>query len=150
MMSQRDSHPPGKTATAPPQDFALPQQSKTGKKLKPGQPGTKKLMHEYGDKLVCVRYRYDFQNRKRLTTVELIVEEAAWQPATAEIPPDRIMPVRIQYGEVALGVRVKAAGGKWNREKKFWELPYQEIVNLGLRARIIAGAHETTNHEGMP
>ncbi len=43
---------------------------KAGKKLKPGEPGTKKLLREYGDHLVCVRYRYDAQNRKRLKTVE--------------------------------------------------------------------------------
>jgi hypothetical protein len=28
-------------------------------KLKPRQKGTKKLLSEYGDALVCVRYRYD-------------------------------------------------------------------------------------------
>ena len=27
--------------------------------LKPGQRGTKKLCAEYGERLVCVRYRYD-------------------------------------------------------------------------------------------
>ena len=27
--------------------------------LKPGQRGTKQLVAEYGDRLVCVRYRYD-------------------------------------------------------------------------------------------
>ena len=27
------------------------------KKLKPGQPGTKKLVEEYGSRLLCVRYR---------------------------------------------------------------------------------------------
>jgi len=27
--------------------------------LKPGQQGTRRLLEEYGDRLVCVRYRYD-------------------------------------------------------------------------------------------
>jgi hypothetical protein len=27
--------------------------------LKPGQKGTKQLLAQYGDRLVCVRYRYD-------------------------------------------------------------------------------------------
>ena len=27
--------------------------------LAPGQNGTKRLLKEYGDQLVCVRYRYD-------------------------------------------------------------------------------------------
>ncbi|MBC8042932.1 MAG: hypothetical protein IAF08_05750 [Rhizobacter sp.] len=49
-------------------------------KLKPGQKGTKKLLAEYGAKLVCVRYRYDEVQMKRFKTIELIVDEAAWIP----------------------------------------------------------------------
>ena len=40
--------------------------------LKPGRPGTKKLLAEYGSKLVCVRYRYDEELQTRCKTVELI------------------------------------------------------------------------------
>lgn len=29
------------------------------KKLKPGQDGTKSLVRQYGEQLICVRYRYD-------------------------------------------------------------------------------------------
>ena len=36
--------------------------------LKPGQRGTKLLLAQYGDRLVCVRYRYDAQRRKRFKT----------------------------------------------------------------------------------
>ena len=43
--------------------------------IHPGQRGAKKLLTQYGDRLVCVRYRYDEQRQKRLKTVELIVEE---------------------------------------------------------------------------
>lgn len=39
-------------------------------KLKPGQKGTKKLLAEHGDALVCVRYRYDEASRTRTKTVE--------------------------------------------------------------------------------
>ncbi len=46
--------------------------------LKPGQKGTKRLQDRYGDRLVCVRYRYDEESGKRFKTVELIVEEADW------------------------------------------------------------------------
>ena len=34
--------------------------------LKPGQKGTKQLLSQYGDRLICVRYRYDVQRKKRL------------------------------------------------------------------------------------
>jgi len=43
--------------------------------LKPGQKGTKQLLAQYGDRLICVRYRYDVQRKKRLKTVELLVAE---------------------------------------------------------------------------
>jgi len=48
--------------------------------LKPGQKGTKQLTEQYGDALICVRYRYDPEKRKRLKTVEIIVSESEWTP----------------------------------------------------------------------
>jgi hypothetical protein len=47
---------------------------KTLRKLQPGQPGTKRFVEKYGEGLICVRYRYDSTNMKRITTVELIAE----------------------------------------------------------------------------
>jgi hypothetical protein len=47
--------------------------------LKPGQKGTKQLLAQYGDRLICVRYRYDAQRKKRFKTVELLV---CWMPAS--------------------------------------------------------------------
>lgn len=108
-----------------------------GRKLRPGQAGTKKLFAEYGEKLVCVRYRYDAANKRRIKTVELIIEETPWQPPPAKIPLNRIMQVKINYDEIALRTQVKAAGGKWNRDKQAWELPYQEVLRLGLVERIV-------------
>jgi hypothetical protein len=48
--------------------------------LRPGQKGTKKLVIEYGDRLVAVRYRYDVDRQRRYKTVELVVEESPWSP----------------------------------------------------------------------
>jgi hypothetical protein len=42
-----------------------------------GQKGAKKFIGHYCEQLVCVRYRFDEQRRKRLTTVEIIVERRA-------------------------------------------------------------------------
>jgi hypothetical protein len=41
-------------------------------RLKPGQRGTKHLSKQYGDQLVCVRYRYNENSRKRYTTGGLL------------------------------------------------------------------------------
>ena len=50
------------------------------KTLQPQQDGAKKLLALYGEQLVCVRYRYDTQQKKRLKTVELVVENAHGTP----------------------------------------------------------------------
>jgi len=110
---------------------------KTGKKLNPGAPGTKKLVAEYGEKLLCVRYRYDARKKLRLKTIEIIVEAVPWQPASNRISKNKIVNVRVKYGEVDLGRQVKAAGGIWNRKKQSWELAYREVLRLGLMDRVI-------------
>jgi hypothetical protein len=87
-------------------------------KLKPGQPGAKKLTAEYGDRLVCVRYRYDEQQKKRFKTVELIVEETAWSPKQRRFGDDAIVSVRVGWQEKELQGQVKRAGGRWNPDKR--------------------------------
>jgi hypothetical protein len=57
------------------------QRMRTQVTLQPGQKGTKKLLAQYGEQLVCVRYRYDATRQRRLKTVELVVEETPWRPA---------------------------------------------------------------------
>jgi len=44
---------------------------------RPGQRGAQKLVARYGDRLVCVRYRYVATAGKRYKTVETILDEAA-------------------------------------------------------------------------
>jgi hypothetical protein len=106
--------------------------------LKPGQPGTKKLLQRYGEKLLCVRYRYDAENKKRLKTVELIIQEMPrQQPKTNEYPMNSVMSIRVRYGEIELRRKVRAAGGRWNRNKKVWQLTYKEVLRLGLTDRIV-------------
>lgn len=101
--------------------------------LRPGQKGTKKLIAEYGDQLVCIRYRYDPQKKKRYKTVELIVEEIDWKPKRK---PDAVVEVKVEWGEAELGRQVKQAGGKWNPAKKVWEMRYDRAAELGLEGRI--------------
>ena len=102
----------------------------------PGQPGTKKLLEKYGKDLVCVRYRYDMERKRKIKTVELIVDEGPWEYDPGRIPLNKIVSIRIEYGEMNLSRAVKTAGGKWNREKKVWQLPYKEVIDLGLKDRM--------------
>ena len=41
--------------------------------LRPGQNGTKPYQKQYGDPLVCVRYRYDEHRCRCIARVELAV-----------------------------------------------------------------------------
>jgi hypothetical protein len=109
----------------------------TQKKLAAGQPGTRKWQKLYGDRLVCVRYKYDLQNRRKIKTVELVVENEPWNLDINRKPANKIVAVKIAYWEVSLGKLIRAAGGRWNRQEKVWELPYREVVNLGLHSRLV-------------
>jgi hypothetical protein len=104
--------------------------------LAPGQNGTKQLLKEYGDQLVCVRYRYDKARQKRLKTIELIVDVQDWIPGVI-IPVDRKVPLKIGFGEADLRDKVKSAGGYWNPDQKAWMLSYRQVLHLGLERRVI-------------
>src|SRR5262245_49710362 len=76
----------------------------------PGQKGTRQLVAEYGDRLICVRYRYDAERRKRFKTVELVVAERAWSPPPSRFSDDAVVAVRVAFAETEVRQRVKAAG----------------------------------------
>jgi len=105
-------------------------------KLKPGENGTRALLIEYGDQLVCVRYRHDRKRHKRYKTIELIIEEKDWIPDTL-IPATWRVYVRVGYGETELRELIKQAGGYWNPDKKGWQLTYRSVIELGPEKRII-------------
>lgn len=106
--------------------------------LTPGQNGTRKLHARYGERLVCVRYRYDAGRKVRHKTVELIVETTPWNPRqhnARRVPHDRVG-VRIAYSEAEMCERIKAAGGIWRHRHKLWEVDWKTVRELGLQARV--------------
>jgi hypothetical protein len=102
--------------------------------LEPGQKGTKHLLAEYADRLICVRYRYDPKRGKRLKTVELVVVERDWQPP--RFAPDHIVALRIAFAEVEVRDLLKQAGAGWNPQRRVWQLRYDRVAALGLTTRI--------------
>lgn len=104
--------------------------------LQPGQDGTRKLVEEYGDRLLYVRYRYDPVRKRRVKTVELIVEEVPWAPALGRISRKTIVGVRVSAREGVMRQQVKQAGGTWDPQRKLWNLPYEKVVELGLEERM--------------
>lgn len=100
--------------------------------LTPGANGTKKLVERYGNRLICVRYRYDEARRVRIKTVELVEEESSW------LPPAELYLVKITFEETELGARIKQGGGVWDAGRKLWRVPRETVRRLHLEQRIMA------------
>ena len=109
-------------------------------KLKPGQRGTKALAEQYGDALVCVRYRYDAVSRTRIKTVELIVEKKQLPSTKLRIKDSEIVPVRVAYEEKELRQQIRSLGGRWDSDVKLWYVPYGKVKGTGLEKHIIFDA----------
>jgi hypothetical protein len=108
---------------------------------KPGEPGTKKLLARFGERLVRVRYLYDAAGGRRLKTVELVVETVPWKPR-ARSPRRRdedIVAVRIHYQETDLRERAKRLGAVWRPAQKIWEITWGEARRLGIADRVVTG-----------
>ncbi len=108
--------------------------------LYPDQGGAKQLRERYGERLVCVRYRYDEVKKQRWKTIELIIEKSAWEPPTPKWQADTLVALQVAAQEREVRQQVKAAGGKWNPREVVWQLPYGQVVTLGLTDRIVSPA----------
>ena len=108
----------------------------TSTTVQPGHRGAKKFLAQYGDRLVCVRYRSDEQQRKRFKTIELIIEEWPWTPPPLKTAASVVL-VQVGFAERELRQRVKEAGGVWKPDKQAWELHSEQASALGLGKRII-------------
>lgn len=113
---------------------------KTRLKLMPGQKGTKALVDVYGDALFCVRYRYDDETKTRVKTVEIVVGSKAWSPPPSSYANDETVPVKIAFSESRLKIMAKAAGGRWNPEKRLWLIQFGKIKGTALEKHIIIDA----------
>ena len=113
-----------------------------------GQKGTKPLLAQYGERLVCVRYRDDAQRKKRFKTVERMVVERDWDPPAPRVADAAMVGVRVGVAEVELRQQVKQAGGKWNGSRKVWEMRYGHVVALRLEGRIVEEEASHTRYQG--
>jgi hypothetical protein len=81
--------------------------------LKPGQSGTLKLVEQFGDWLICVRYRYDAVTEEHVKTAEIAV--ARWRGTQSNRFRDRdLVAVEVSYSEKRLREELKAAGGRFH------------------------------------
>jgi len=103
----------------------------TSTTIQPGQRGAKRFVAQYGDRLVCVRYRQDERRKQRCKTVELSVAEGPWTP-----PPrrrrERLVFVKGAFPERELRRQSKDGGGVGNPDKPAWAICYDCAIALGL------------------
>ena len=111
--------------------------------FKPRQNRTKQLVQKYGERLVCVRYRYDSEAGLRHKTVELIEDTVPWRPASSreqhlmQRAAEEPVLVKIDYQGRELREQMRRAGGRWQSAKRAWVVPYGVAAELGLTARIV-------------
>jgi len=104
------------------------------KKMAPGQPGTKRWAVQYGDKLLCVRYRQDPQRDERIVTVELEVDRA---PLRARRLESDEVAVPIDWQETALRIQAREEGARWDSRQRVWRMSRAQARLLRLVDRII-------------
>lgn len=109
-------------------------QTRILKKLDPGQDGTKKLARQFGQQLVCVRYRQDRTAGRRYTTVEIVVDAG---PMPDDLRASRALMVRLRPTETDLRRAVVAAGGLWDPRQRAWQLKRSAIKQLELHDRVL-------------
>jgi hypothetical protein len=114
------------------------QPSRVVKRMAPTQPGAIKLAEQYGDRLVCVRYRHDPAGRYRYTTVELVVAHGPVRPRQIRgAPKIQIVALRLLHAEDDLRTLVLAHGAVCDRRTGLWYLPRTTARALGLLRRVV-------------
>jgi hypothetical protein len=117
--------------------FFVLKDTKTYTHLKPGQKGTKRLVEQYGDKLLCVRYRYDEIRHIKMKTVEIIVDEKPCKPPLRYRDEDMVA-VMVPFSDKDLRDRLKAVHGRWDPEERLWRVLFGSIKgDIELTERIL-------------
>jgi hypothetical protein len=113
--------------------------------LKAGEPGTRKLVEEYGDRLLYVRYRYDEERQLRLKTAEIVVDTRTWHPSHRPPPGDLLDYVHIRFDptDAQTKTAVKRLGGYWDPEATAWRITRAAATLLDLNPM-------TTSHPPAP
>ncbi|GAB1270007.1 hypothetical protein NBRC116493_32600 [Aurantivibrio infirmus] len=113
------------------------------KTIAAGEKGSVRFLDEWGDNLLAVRYREDVERGLILTTVEVVVDERTkmsknrQQIGYLKSRSRSLVFIRIGYHGRELQTKAKAAGARWDKNKKQWCMKYQSAINIGLKSRII-------------
>lgn len=93
--------------------------------------GAVKLTRQFGETLVCVRYRLSPDGKQRMTTVELEVDRVDVQKKS-----NPRVAVKIYASETKLIALAKAKGAWFNEKTRLWRMHQNDAYALGLGKRI--------------
>jgi len=74
---------------------------------------------------------------KRYKTVEIVVSESDWTPPPAKFPDGALVQLKIGVKETSEQEQVRSVGGRWDRQKQVWIVPYGCIAGTKLEKFII-------------
>lgn len=60
-----------------------------------------------------------------------------WSLQESHSPPNKIMNLKIEFGEQELAQQVKSLGVCWDRQKKVWKLLFRYVQGVGLNNLLI-------------
>ncbi len=86
-----------------------------------------------------VRYRYNTDRTRRYTTVEIIVDEAERKIISGRNPANKLVFIRVLRHERYIQRMIKSVGAHWKPRECLWEIPFREVMALGLEDRIVKG-----------
>lgn len=103
---------------------------------KPGQPGTIKLLKQYGPALRCVRYVHDHETGERYKSIELIQTTYSGPTPADRVPPTVWVGIEIAPNESELRRKIKALGGRYDTDDQLWFVRHEDykVMNLDERS----------------
>ena len=124
--------------------------SEVRKTLRPGDLGTRRFARDWGERLVCVRYRVDATKGLRYTTVEIVASAPIPRRPPGRPAPSALVYVRTGGDEWELRQRLRAARAVWEPELDAWRLRYEIAVRLKLRRRLLPRRPAPVAHSAAP
>ena len=85
----------------------------------------------------CVRYKCGLPNKRKLKTVEIVVEDKPWDLDKNRVPANKTICITAQFVEIKPGMLIREAGSIRNHRKKMWKLPYREAASFSPEDRIV-------------
>ena len=104
--------------------------------LQLGRRGTRELLADHSEHLVCVCHSGNRQQKKRYKTVGLIVKQEGCESPGTPFKGETIVGLKWLREKRRWPAGFKHAGGVWKRDKRLWELCYDRVRAVGLEGRI--------------